>query len=63
MLHFAPFLSTKFFLCFEPHVQKWVIFVRCRPCVCETFEFESPRLPWKKIDLGTDSLLLPPADC
>ena len=46
----------------EPHVQKWVIFVRHRPCVCDTFRFQSPPLPEKKIDLGTDSLLLPPAD-
>ena len=27
---------------FEPHIQKWVIFVRRRPCVCDTFRFESP---------------------
>ena len=36
---------------------KYVIFVRRRPCVSDTFRFES-----QKIDFGTDSLLLPPAD-
>ena len=41
---------------FELHVQKWVIFVRCRPCGCILFTFESPRLPRKEIDFGTVSL-------
>ena len=31
ILHFAPFLSTHFSPVFEPHVQKWVIFVRRHP--------------------------------
>ena len=46
----------------EPPIQKWVIFVRRRPCVCDTFRFESPPLRGKKIEFGTDSLLLPRAD-
>ena len=33
---------------FEPHFLKWVIFVRRRPCVCDTFRFESPPLRGKK---------------
>ena len=33
MLHFAPFLSTHLFPCLNPHIQKWVFFVRRRPCV------------------------------
>ena len=37
---------------FEPHIQKWVIFVRRRPCVCDTFRFESPLLRGKKIEFG-----------
>ena len=47
---------------FEPHIQKWVIFVHRRPCVCDTFRFESPTSTEKKIEFGTDSLLLPRAD-
>ena len=47
-LYFAPFLSTHFFPVFEPHIQKWVIFVRRRPCVYDTFRFESPPPPRKK---------------
>ena len=62
ILHFAPFFSNPFFPVFELHIQKWVIFVRRRPYVCDTFRFESPSLPGKKIDFGTDSLLLAPAD-
>ena len=42
ILHFAPFLYTHCFPVFELHIQKWVIFVRRRPCVCDTFSFESP---------------------
>ena len=32
------------------------------PCVCDTLRFESPPLRGKKIEFGTDSLLLPRAD-
>ena len=46
ILHFAPFLYTHFFPCLNPIF----IFVRRRPCVCDTFRFESPPLPEKKID-------------
>ena len=35
---FAPFLSTHFSV-FELHISKWVIFVRRRPCVYDTFRF------------------------
>ena len=61
MLHFASFFVHPLFPVFERYFQKWVIFVRRRPCVCDTFRFES-LLPEKKIDFGTDSLLLLPAD-
>ena len=37
MLHFAPFFVHPLFPVFEPHIQKWVIFVRRRPCVCDTY--------------------------
>ena len=47
-LHFAPFWSTHFFPCLKPHVQKWVISVRRRPCVCDTFRFESRASPEKR---------------
>ena len=50
MLHFAPFFyCPPTFPVFEPHIQKWVIFVRR---VCDTFRFESLR--GKKIECGTD---------
>ena len=69
ILSYTPELHIAFsifvhplFPVFELHIQKWVIFVRRRPCVCDTFRFESPPLPGKKIDFGTDSLLLSPAD-
>ena len=60
---FCPILSTHIFPVFEPHIQKWVIFVRRRPCVCDTFRFKAPPLRGQKIEFDTDSLLLPRADC
>ena len=57
---FCPIFVHPLFPVFEPHIQKWVIFVRRRPCVCDTFRFESPRLSGKKIDFGTGSLPSPP---
>ena len=60
---FCPIIVHPLFPVFEPHIQKWVIFIRHRPCVCDTFIFESPPLRGKKIEFGTDSLLLPRADC
>ena len=59
---FCPIFVHPLFTVFEPHIQKWVIFVRRRPCVCDTLRFESPPLRGKKIEFGTDSLLLPRAD-
>ena len=44
---FCPVLVHPLFPVFEPHIQKWVIFVRRRPCVCDTFRFESPPLRGK----------------
>ena len=44
---FCSIFVHPFFPVFEPHIQKWVIFVRRRPCVCDTFRFESLS-PWKK---------------
>ena len=38
---FCPIFVHPLFPVFEPHIQKWVIFVRRRPCVCDTFRFES----------------------
>ena len=49
---FCPIFVHPFFQVFEPHFQKWVIFVRRRPCVCDTFRFESPPLRGKKIEFG-----------
>ena len=43
---------------FEPHIQRWVIFVRRRPCVCDTFRFESP--PPRKKDRIWHRLPPPP---
>ena len=40
---FCPIFVHPLFPVFEPHIQKWVIFVRRRPCVCDTFRFESQR--------------------
>ena len=57
---FSPTFVHPLFPVFEPHIQKWVIFVRRRPCVCDTLRFESFPSPEKKIDFGTDSLLFPP---
>ena len=45
----------------EPHIQKWVIFVRRRPCVCDTFRFESPPPLWKKDRIWRR--LPPPPSC
>ena len=39
-ISFCPIFVHKLFPVFEPHIQKWVIFVRRRPCVCDTFSFE-----------------------
>ena len=39
-----PHFVHPLFPVFEPHIQKWVIFVRRRPCVTDTFRLESPRL-------------------
>ena len=36
-----PHLCAPNFFVFEHHIQKWVIFVRRRPRVCDTFSFES----------------------
>ena len=35
-LHFAPFFVHPLFPVCDPHIQKWVIFVHRRPCVCDT---------------------------
>ena len=56
---FCSIFVHTLFPVFEPHIQKWVIFVRHRPCVCDTFRFESPPLRGKKIEFGTDFVLLP----
>ena len=45
---FCPIFVHPLFPVFEPHIQKWFIFARRRPCVCDIFRFESPRLPGKK---------------
>ena len=50
ILHFARFFVHPLFPVFEPHIQKWVISVRRRPCVCDTFRFESPPFSGKQID-------------
>ena len=44
---FCPIFVHPLCPVFEPHIQKWFIFVRRRPCVCDTFKFEPP-LPGKK---------------
>ena len=44
----CPIFVHPLFTMFEPHIQKWVIFVRRRPCVCDTFRVESPPLHEKK---------------
>ena len=36
----------------EPHVQKWVIFVRRRPCVCDTFSFDPSPSAEKRSNLA-----------
>ena len=51
---FCPIFVHPLFPVFEPRIQKWVIFVRRRPCVCDTFRFESSPLRGKKIEFGTD---------
>ena len=59
---FCPIFVHPLFPVFEPHIQKWVIFVRRRPCVRDTFR-SNPRVSLeKKIDFGTDSLFLLPSD-
>ena len=50
----CPIFVHPLFPVFEPQIQKWVIFVRRRPCVFDTFRFESPPLRGKKIEFGTD---------
>ena len=40
-ISFCPIFVHPLFPVFEPHIQKWVIFGRRRPCVCDTFSFES----------------------
>ena len=45
LLHFCP---THFFLRLNPYILKWLIFVRRRACVCDTFRFESPSSTGKK---------------
>ena len=45
---FCPFLSTHFFEGLNPMFKKWVIFVRRRPCVCDTLKFESTAPPEKR---------------
>ena len=52
---FCPIFVHPLFPVFEHHIQKWVIFVRRRRCVYDTFRFESPPLRGKKIEFGTDS--------
>ena len=47
-----PIFVHPLFLVFEPHLQKWVIFVRRRPCVCDTFTLESPLLRGKRSNLA-----------
>ena len=42
---FCPIFVHPLFPVFEPNIQKWVILVRRRPCVCDTFRFESLFLP------------------
>ena len=49
---FCPIFVHPLSPVFEPHIQKWVIFVRRRPCVCDTFRFKSPPLRRKKIEFG-----------
>ena len=59
ILHFAPFLVHPLFLVFDPHIQKWVIFVVVARVVCEHFlRFESSE---KRSNLAADSL--PRSDC
>ena len=49
---FCSIFVHPLFPVFEPLLQIWVIFVRRRPCVYDTFRFESPPLRWKKIEFG-----------
>ena len=49
---FCPIFVHPLFPVFEPHIQKWVIFVRRRPCVCDTFRFESPPSAEKRSNLA-----------
>ena len=55
---FCPIFVHPLFPLFEPHIQKWVIFVRRRPCVCDTFRFESP--PSKRSILAPTFSSFPP---
>ena len=62
ILHFAPIFVHPLFPVFEPHIQKWVIFVRRRPCVCDTFSFESllpPASAEKRSNLAPRQLNFP----
>ena len=57
---FCPIFVHPLFPVFEPHIQKSVIFVRHRHCVCDTVRFESP-LPEKRLILApTPSSPSPP---
>ena len=49
---FCPIFVHPLLPVFEPHILKWVIFVRRRPCVCDTLRFESPLLRGKKSNLA-----------
>ena len=57
---FCPIFVHPLFPVFEPHIQKWVIFVRRRPCVYDTVSFESLPPPRKKrSNLATTTIELP----
>ena len=57
---FCPIFVHPLFPVFEHDIHKWVIFVRRRPCVCDNSN-SSPSAE-KKIEFGTNTLLLPCAD-
>ena len=62
MLHFAPFLSTHCFPCLNP-IFKNGSFLSVVALVSVTLKVSNPfPLTGRKIDFGTVSLLLPPAD-
>ena len=48
-----------FFPCLNPIFKNGSFLSAVALCVCDTLRFESPPLPGKKIDFGTDSLLFP----